>query len=145
MEADHGRLDDLWEQATRTWPQNRAGAKVLFLSFRDGLLRHIQAEEEVMFPLFEAHGDAAARRFTNLLREEHDQIRSALNALVKKIEAGSGDVELEEAVLRDVLWSHNAREEGLLYPSFNDAPAVAENLVLYDRVLAVLSAEHAPP
>lgn len=145
MEADHGRLDDLWERATQSWPHYRTGARILFLSFRDGLLRHVEAEEEFMFPFFEGHGEEAAHHLTDLLREEHDQIRAALNTLVKKVEAGSEDIGSEETALRNVLWAHNTREEGVLYPSFNDDPVNAENQALYDRVLALLSAEHTPP
>jgi regulator of cell morphogenesis and NO signaling len=139
MEADHERLDALWEEARRSWPQDLARARDRFRAFREGLLRHIEAEETLLFPFYEVHGTVSTHHLTDFLREEHAQIRSALQKLAGAFEEGSHDVEGPETILRNVLWAHNTREEGLLYPWFDHSITEGEGHELSERIRAMLS------
>jgi regulator of cell morphogenesis and NO signaling len=145
MEQDHGRLDDLWEQAKQSWPEDRVGATSLFQAFRTGLLRHIQAEEELLFPFFEGRSEPSAKHMTDLLREEHEQIRAELDALLKKVESGRPDLEPEDTRLRNVLWAHNTREEGLLYPWFNEGMSEGDECELSKKICALLPPDGSQP
>lgn len=127
MEADHRRLDELWDRASEAWPRDPAQARGGFTEFRDGLLRHIRAEEEVLFPFFEANAGPSARELLDRLRDEHRSIRAALSRLLESVDAGEADLTAAETDLQDALWSHNAREEGQLYPWFGAERAGAES------------------
>ena len=144
MEQDHGRLDDLWDQAKQSWPEDRERATRLFQAFRTGLLTHIQAEEELMFPFFDRRNESSAKYMTDLLREEHDQIRAELEALLRKVEAGGPDLEPEDTRLRNVLWIHNTREEGLLYPWFNESVTQGEGLDVSKKIRDMISPDERP-
>ncbi len=128
MERDHDRLNDLWDEARRLWPEDRGRSTPLFEAFRTGLLHHIREEEEFMFPLYESRNAASAKYLTDFLREEHDQIRSELESLLRKVLAGVADLEPENTRLTNVLWAHNTREEGLLYPWFDEDRTEGERL-----------------
>lgn len=121
LELDHGRLDELWDRATEVWPSDRTGAVALFKEFHSGLLRHIQVEEENLFPFYETRNPTPARHLTDLLREEHSEIRGSLERLMALVHAQEGSLEGSMTVLRNVLWTHNTREEGMLYPWFDEA------------------------
>lgn len=126
LEHDHDRLDDLWDRATSTWPSDQVAARQLSEEFRVGLLRHIRAEEEVLFPFYNARSAPSVHHLTDLLHAEHREIMAALARLMAVVNGGAQDLEEAETVLGNVLWAHNTREEGLLYPWFNptDDPAL---------------------
>ncbi|MDE1821808.1 MAG: hemerythrin domain-containing protein [Euryarchaeota archaeon] len=119
LEEDHDRLDALWVRATLAWPRDQVEARQLFEEFRIGLLRHIRVEEEVLFPFYNARSSPSSRHLTDLLHAEHREIMAALARLMAVVNGGPQDLEEAETVLRNVLWAHNAREEGLLYPWFD--------------------------
>ncbi len=120
MAADHDRLDELWDRAIALRATDRPGSIRAVQEFAEGLREHIQVEEELLFPHFERGSDASARRLTDFMREEHRQIVDALATLSSRVDAGAGDVEDAEALLRNLLWAHNALEEGKLYPWFDE-------------------------
>ena len=134
LEADHARLDDLWDRATSGWKDEPDRSAALFREFSDGLLRHIQVEEDLLFPFYADRGEPAGRQFVQFLVEEHGEIRSALSALLRKVEGRASDVVDEETVLRNVLWAHNTREEGLLYPWFDAERSVGTARSLADEI-----------
>ncbi|EQD45745.1 hypothetical protein B1B_12922, partial [mine drainage metagenome] len=78
---------------------------------------------------------------TDLLREEHEQIRTELEALLCKVEARSPDLEPEDTRLRNVLWAHNTREEGLLYPWFDEGVTEGEGSDVSRKIRDLLSHE----
>ena len=141
MEADHRRLDDVWEQASSTYETDPAGSLKRYQEFQRGLIRHIAAEEELLFPFFESRGPAVARQFAEVLRQEHREIRTALDDLVEKSGAHAvGRSEAEER-LRDLLGAHDAREEEVLYP-WCDEPETATSA---EELTRQVRARIAPP
>lgn len=121
LESDHQRLDRLWDSASEALPTDPAGARARYREFAEGLRRHIDAEEEELFPFLERNSVPLAPHLIATLREEHVEIREALDALLGEVERAGSGVERAELRLRDLLWSHNAREEGSLY-GWLDAP-----------------------
>ena len=122
MEADHDRLDELWERATALRGSDPAESLRLLRRFADGLHRHLGAEEEFLFPFFEERSEPSARGLTDLLRDEHREILRALATVLAEAGSSSGHPEGPEADLRSSLWAHNAREEGKLYPWLDARP-----------------------
>lgn len=115
---DHDRLDQLMEKATK---QAQAGiwaeAAALAAEFKEGLFRHIEIEEQILFPAFEEKTGMRDMGPTAVMRHEHKDIKEAVNDIV----AAANDKKLDEferskATLLGVLVEHNMKEEQILYP-----------------------------
>jgi iron-sulfur cluster repair protein YtfE (RIC family) len=120
---DHRRLDAILAATKRSL---RAGdiARGLaqFREFRDGLERHIAAEEDVLFPSFESLVGGAGGGPTHVMRQEHDEIRRRMGEIVSALERG-GHEELTTplAGLTARIYAHNGKEERILYPAMDRA------------------------
>jgi len=124
MTDDHHRCDRLLASVEGAaqggdWAAVGREAEV----FRAALERHLQFEEEVLFPALEGRLPMAAGP-TGVMRLEHEQMRGMLEELAASVAACTADdcVGILET-LHLVIQQHNAKEEGVLYP-------------LADRVLA---------
>lgn len=127
--GDHERLRGLLGRAIEACSSCATReARSAFYSFTDGLCRHIQAEDELLFPAFEAHtglrGGCAASSMagsgpTARMRREHRQIERRLNQIGDALD-GKPDlraVARELVELRSFLEDHDRREECVLYPA----------------------------
>lgn len=122
LQADHERLDAILARVrTLAADGSFEEASARFAEFACGLRRHIEVEEEVLFPLFErvtgmAHGP------TVVMRHEHVEIRRAMEdisgALARRDADGVGG---SIDALEDTLSDHNLKEERVLYPMTDEA------------------------
>jgi len=116
---DHDRLDALLESAMDharrgKWP----GARALADDFSHGLVRHIQIEEEILFPAFEEATGMHQVGPTMVMRHEHVDIQQHLRAILEAMRAEDYDAaERGRADLLGVLVAHNMKEESILYPT----------------------------
>ena len=110
-------------------------------AFASGLEAHFQAEEQELFPRFEAatgmtHGP------THVMRGEHRDMRDALNRLQQALQAQDGDDYAGEAeTLLIMMQQHNMKEENILYPMC-DMRLGGERDTLVDTLANRLSPEH---
>lgn len=122
LQADHRRLDAIVADVRALLEAGSfAEASARFAEFACGLARHIEIEEEILFPVFEqmtgmAHGP------TVVMRHEHVEIRQTLSEIAAALArsdgaAASGSID----ALEDVLSDHNLKEERVLYPMTDDA------------------------
>jgi iron-sulfur cluster repair protein YtfE (RIC family) len=114
---DHDRLDALLE-STRHWVGNGAWVQAwrTYAEFERGLERHIRAEEQILFPIFEERTGNTGP--TTVMREEHRLIRAALAVVGAAVgRADAPGFRAGAAVLADLLPAHNAKEEQVLYPT----------------------------
>jgi iron-sulfur cluster repair protein YtfE (RIC family) len=118
FEADHDRLDGLFKRFQELKRTDFPKAKDCFKEFKTGLQRHIIWEEEILFPLFEQK-TGIARGPTEVMRMEHRQIRDHLEAIHKKVHEHDPESDQDERSLLLVLFAHNQKEEGILYPAIN--------------------------
>ena len=126
--SDHRRLDAILADAKRGLAAGDvAGAAARFAAFREGLERHIVAEEEVLFPAFEALTGLSGGGPTQVMRAEHAELRRLLDELAASLARG-GDEERTSlfGVLSGLIRAHNGKEERILYPmtdqALRDAP-----------------------
>lgn len=133
FERDHRGLDGLLGDAERSLEAGqRARAAVIFSRFREGLERHIVAEEEVLFPAFEEL-TGITRGPTEVMRAEHTEIRRLLREARAGLERAEAAVPL--AALTSLLAAHNRKEEGILYPMLDRVAREAGTLeTLVERV-----------
>lgn len=129
--ADHERMRGLLEaarEAVATGGRQEVARSVDEL--RTGMARHVRAEEEVLFPLFEDLGDPRARELLRDLLGEHREIRRLSTEVAVLL--GAEERYDQEAVGRalELLWrkvqAHEAREERLLLPLCDRLMAGAE-------------------
>jgi iron-sulfur cluster repair protein YtfE (RIC family) len=126
---DHRRLDSLLADSKRALAAGEtARAAPLFTAFREGLERHIVAEEEILFPAFEELTGVVAGP-TRVMRAEHADIRQLLDEIASRMERGSqGGYTGPLASLTALLYAHNGKEERILYPATDRAASGAGRL-----------------
>lgn len=126
---DHRRLDGLLADAKRALRAGEiARASELFSAFRDGLERHIVAEEEVLFPAFETLTGVTAGP-TRVMRAEHANLRALLREIAERLaQHGHESLTTPLASLTALLYAHNGKEERILYPATDRAAGAAGTL-----------------
>lgn len=119
---DHDRLDGLFDDARELANAGDAAeAAKPFDTFLRGLMLHIMAEEDILFPVYDRGSGLRGMGPTSMMRAEHNEIRALLDAMSKALkgqdletfQAGASDLE-------DLLSMHNDKEEQVLYPSLDE-------------------------
>ncbi len=120
--GDHHNCDSKWVRIEALLDSgDSASLGTAWQDFDQSTRRHLDMEEEVLFPAFEARSGMGQSGPTVVMREEHQQIRALLDQIAVAI--GAGDTE-EALDLGDTLHmltqQHNIKEEGMLYPMAED-------------------------
>lgn len=135
MGQDHDRLDEIFKQFQETKAQDLGQAKEHFKAFLTGLQRHIVWEEEILFPVFEAHADMVQDHGpTAVMRIEHKQIKQFLDQIHEKIAAEDRRTDNAERGLLEVLTNHNVKEEKILYPWIDNTVSEEERASLMTQM-----------
>ena len=120
LSADHRRLDGLMEECRRlATTADMPGAFAKFGAFREGLMRHIRIEEELLFPEFESATGLSEGGPTGVMRHEHLEIRRLMDLIQDLFTApgpSAGEFESLRSALFALLHEHNLKEERILYP-----------------------------
>jgi regulator of cell morphogenesis and NO signaling len=118
LEWDHDRLDRLERVAFDAWGAgDLREAEAAFARFAHGLRRHIGFEEALIFPEFERQiGIASTFGPTVTMRAEHRQILALLAAIELAIDSDAEPVALLLRHLRELLRTHDRKEEQIVYP-----------------------------
>lgn len=131
----HDRLDMQLEQVSRDVRAGRLDeARAGHGRFRTGLERHIRIEEHLVFPLFEARSGVSGGP-TTVMREEHRQIRRAVETMAEGLHA-SDSRRFGEGLrfLNSVLREHNAKEQRILHPTTDRLLSAAERAAVTARL-----------
>ena len=136
FEMDHDRLDDLLKQFHHLKRFDPAKAKASFVEFKFGLQRHIVWGEDILFPTWEASTRMEGGP-TAVMRAEHRQIGQALEAVHRKVQVQDPESDDEEEVLRNLLMTHNQKEERILYPAIDGVLTAHDRTALYERMKSV--------
>jgi len=117
MTDDHRHCDDGFaalEQAVGR--KDLAAARQAFGVFEACMLAHFAAEEETLFPAFEAH-TGMTEGPTRVMRMEHQQIRGLMREAGESLQQGDIDAYLGLAdTIVIMMQQHNMKEENILYP-----------------------------
>jgi iron-sulfur cluster repair protein YtfE (RIC family) len=132
LTRDHRRLDSILADVKRRLAAgDLSGASVGFSEFRGGLERHMDAEEEVLFPAFDAVTGAPAGP-THVMRQEHAELRRLMAEVTGSLARGGEKGHVTPlAALTARIYAHNGKEERILYPASDRAigEATLEELV----------------
>jgi iron-sulfur cluster repair protein YtfE (RIC family) len=138
LSSHHNHCDDLFVAAeaaahTGKWIECRE----TFQQFHREMTAHFATEEEVLFPAFEAVSGSVDGP-TRMMRLEHAQIRSLMNAAAKSAAASNADGFAGAAeTLLIMMQQHNMKEENILYPMCDralDVRALAIDQELATRI-----------
>ena len=130
LPAHHKHCDDLFVAAEEAVQRGDwAAAAPAFERFHNQMKAHFEAEEGMLFPAFEAATGMSAGP-TQMMRHEHEQMRSLLAQLVAACEDRESETYAGVAeTLLMLMQQHNMKEENILYPMCDQAlGAEAERL-----------------
>jgi hemerythrin-like domain-containing protein len=117
MAADHRQCDAVFataEQAVAAQDWGRATAA--FVQFQSAVLQHFAAEENLLFPAFEAQTGMRGGP-TQVMRGEHVQMRELMEAARAALLArDADDYGGHTETLLFMMQQHNMKEENVLYP-----------------------------
>jgi regulator of cell morphogenesis and NO signaling len=135
---DHARLDALEAAAFEARARGTLSlARAVFTEFAHGLRRHIDFEEQLLFPEFETrcrlHGGDGP---TAVMRAEHRAIVALLVIMEREIDDPETAIELSRVELRQIQRDHDLKEEQILYPALDRMLDADES----DRMVARLQA-----
>ncbi len=123
MQEDHVLIDGIAERAAAA-----AAAGDLAAMERDGTLflqrleRHIEMEENLLFPAFEERTGMTAAGPSVTMREEHVQMKEIFPQIRSAIEAkDAAAYQRAMQALTEMLMPHNMKEEQMMYPMLDDA------------------------
>ena len=139
----HRHCDDLFVAAEESAQRgNWAATATAFERFQDQMKAHFAAEEDLLFPAFEAATGMSAGP-TQMMRHEHEQMRSLLSQLALACKAHDGEsyAGVAETLLM-LMQQHNMKEENILYPMCDQALG-AEAQRLGSKIGAALEKGHA--
>lgn len=137
MTSEHRHCDQLFALAeSAANDDNLEGARSAYAEFEAALLGHLDMEERVLFPAFEAKTGMNGGP-TAVMRMEHDQMRGVLGQMQKALAGGSADDFLGLAETLNVLiQQHNMKEEHMLYP-MTDRALAGEAGAIIERMRAL--------
>ena len=117
MTEDHRRCAGRFAEAEQAISKkDYAAASAAFDQFHSAMLAHFDTEEKMLFPTFEAKTGMTMGP-TQVMRMEHTQIRSLMDAAVDALKSESQDDYLGQAeTLLIMMQQHNMKEENVLYP-----------------------------
>jgi hemerythrin-like domain-containing protein len=135
MDMDHCRADRLLRDFSTLKRRDLKQAAAAFASGKERLLRHIVWEEDLLFPAFEDKTGMHDTGPTLVMRQEHVQIKAALERMTALLEAGTGaELDVVEQELVSVLTVHNKKEETILYPMINKSVSAQERNELLEKM-----------
>ncbi|HRI90454.1 MAG: hemerythrin domain-containing protein [Candidatus Accumulibacter sp.] len=117
MTRDHRSCDDLLATVDNAVANDKwALAEGEFARFQKAMLNHFEAEEAILFPLFEKR-TGMHQGPTQVMRSEHVQMRQLLAAAEAALaERAVDDYSGNAETLLIMIQQHNVKEENILYP-----------------------------
>lgn len=144
MADDHDRLDAIWARADELKELDTSKSITLFREFVRGLEVHIEVEEKMLFPYcLKAFGEEF-KGPVEVMIYEHRQMQTPLKAIESALASGKVPEDQDEVELKNLLLPHNVKEEGKIYPWFDDEFTKEKGTDLAREVLAKLTSSTPP-
>lgn len=137
MDKDHERIDKQW-CAFMAEATNAELASCLFLEFSNHIQKHINLEDNVLFPRFEKYtGLDKNTGIIAIMRNDHKNILKLLGS-VRQARETNDIKKIREAGfhLHRALNAHNKREDTVPYPLFDELFSDAEWTSILTRARA---------
>lgn len=140
MMEDHRTCDASFDRAVaaaQSGDWDSAGREAN--AFLARIERHIELEEDLLFPAFEESSGTSTGGPTETMRSEHTQMKPLFEQLRAALAAkNAGQVERTGAALHEILMPHNMKEEQMMYPMLDQAVGdQASALLAQVRAMAI--------
>ncbi len=114
--TDHRTCDDLWAEVEAA-AGKPAAVLTAWTRFDEAMRTHLDMEEQVLFPAFDAAAGMNGGGPTMVMRAEHHQMREVLRRMANAAAVGDQDRLLDHGdTLLMLIGQHNIKEEQMLYP-----------------------------
>jgi len=115
---DHSDCDSRWADVEELLDTaDIETARPAWQKFDASMRRHIEMEEHVLFPAFDAKSGMGGGGPTAMMKMEHQQMRGLLDQIGESMEADNAQEALDIGdTLLMLIQQHNVKEEGMLYP-----------------------------
>lgn len=130
---DHKKLHKILKEYLECKNTDSERAKILFLDFKKGLERHINWEEEIISPAIENSGCKSPKPQLGT-REEHKCIKVLLQHIEEELLGKTTKTDLLEKKLKDILATHNEKEEYILYPWVDNMLGELESVEVIEKM-----------
>lgn len=137
--SDHRACDAGWAAVEEAAEGGAvADVRAAFDRFAEHVRRHLDMEEQVLFPAFEDATGMHGVGPTAVMRMEHQQMRALLERIGSAAQAGDVAAVLAHGdTLLMLTQQHNRKEEAMLYPMADTAlaaewPGIREALSRFD-------------
>lgn len=142
MMKDHATCDAAFERAAGAardadWPKLQSESE----AFLAHIARHIQLEEELLFPAFEEGSAMSAGGPTETMRSEHTRMQP-LFAQMRDAAAAKDAARYLDAsqALREILQQHNMKEEQMMYPMLDQSLGARDAAAMVEKCREALDA-----
>jgi hemerythrin-like domain-containing protein len=124
FEQDHRDCDARWADVEELLDTaDIEAARPAWEKYDNSMRRHLDMEEEVLFPAFDVRSGMGGHGPTAVMKMEHQQMRGLLDQIGESIATGDAQEAMDIGdTLLMLVQQHNAKEEGMLYP-------MAENML----------------
>jgi hemerythrin-like domain-containing protein len=114
--SDHRACDELWAEVEAAVERGDASAaRAAFTRFDAATRRHLDMEEQVLFPELEA-ATGMTMGPTRVMRAEHAQMRGLLDQMARAADRDVDALVEHGDTLLMLTQQHNMKEEGIVYP-----------------------------
>ena len=115
---DHSDCDSRWADVEELLDAvDIEAARPAWQKFNASTRRHLEMEEEVLFPAFDARSGMGGSGPTAVMRMEHQQMRGLLDQIGEAMDANDAQQALDIGdTLLMLIQQHNVKEENMLYP-----------------------------
>jgi len=134
--ADHRACDQLWAAVEAAVDRDdHAAARAAFATFDAAVRRHLDMEEQVLFPELERVTGMTVGPI-QVMRAEHAQMRGLLDQMARAADRDPAGLVDHGDTLLMLTQQHNMKEEGILYPMCqahlgDDWESIAKRLTTY--------------
>ncbi|ODU10240.1 MAG: hypothetical protein ABS84_05160 [Rubrivivax sp. SCN 71-131] len=134
MQQDHVDIDAIAERATAAAAAGDATTMVREgAEFLKRLQRHIDQEEQLLFPAFEERTGMREGGPSVQMKMEHDDMRPILEQMHAAVAAkDAAGYQKASKALFDILVPHNQKEEQMMYPMLDDTMGADAGALLAD-------------
>ena len=124
LPEEHREADELFlRHQEALLARDFAAAEALLQEVIGRVRRHIEVEEEALFPVLDACAGIPSGA-TSVMRMEHAEIRRLMAEVTESLERAGGErFVMSLAALTARIYAHNGKEERILYPAADRSPA----------------------
>jgi len=115
---DHRDCDSRWADVEELLDtEDVETARGAWEKFNASTRRHLDMEEQVLFPALDARSGKDAGGHIAMMKTEHQQMLGLLDQIGQAMDAGDAQEALDIGdTLLILIQQHNVKEEGMLYP-----------------------------